>query len=145
MGVIKLMAVNNTTIIDDALLVNIANAIRAKTGKSDMMTPAQMVAEIGTIGKLTPFTFSWDYPIRDITVSAVYASQYSAYGDNLYYLALGALQITLSEITSHDNLVGWLEYLPDGGSAEVLVLSGLLTNAEKQAIEGKGYTLVEGT
>lgn len=139
------MAVNDTTIIDETLLVNIADAIRAKTGKTDTMTPAEMVTEIVTIGKLNPFAFSWNYPIRDLAVAAAYASQYSTYGDNLYYLALGAQQITLSEITSRDNLLGWIAYLPDGGSAEVLVLSGLLMSAEKQAIEEKGYTIVEGT
>lgn len=137
------MAVNGKTIIDESTLLTIANAIRAKTGKTDTMTPAEMVVEIGTIGKLQPFGWSWNYAISNISIGADYVDQSETYGDNLFYLALGASKITLTNITTASNLVNWIGHLPDGGTAVVLVNSGLLTDDEKSAITAKGYTIEE--
>ena len=38
-----------TKLIQESTLTNIANAIRAKTGKVDTMTPPEMPSEIGSI------------------------------------------------------------------------------------------------
>lgn len=139
------MAVNGQTIINESILTTIADSIRAKTGDTTLMSPEEMVTQIGKIGKATPFEWSWNHPIKNLSVGADYVDDVATYGDTFIYLSKGAETLTMTNITVADNLVKWLDLLPEGGDAEILVLAGLLSDDYKTALQEKGYTVVEGT
>lgn len=139
------MAVNGQTIINESTLTTIADSIRKKTGESALMSPDEMVTQIEKIGKVKPFEWSWKHPIKNISVGADYVNDVTTYGDTLIYLSKGAETLTMTNITVADTLVKWLDLLPEGGDAEILVLAGLLSDDYKTALQEKGYTVVEGT
>lgn len=138
------MALNGQTIIDETTLTGIGDAIRSKTGGTALLTLDQMIEEIGKMGAPSPYSWGWLYSISNITISSGYADQSEVYGNNLLYFGLGAEVITLTNLTTADDLKAWCNYLPEGGTANVYVLEGLLSEEEKAAITGKGYTVVEG-
>lgn len=135
------MAVNGQTIIDETTLTALGNAIRAKTGGTALMTPAEMVEAINDYKGAFPW--SWGTAISNIVIAADYSSAYTQYGSSLQYIALGASCITFINLTVHDDVIGWLDYLPDGGNAQLRVLASVgITDEEAAAVTAKGYSFI---
>ena len=138
-----------TTIIDESKLTEIGNAIREKTGGTSLLTPAEMVAEIGTISTATPAP--WTGAQSTITFGVIkvaydYRNDWEKYGDSVMYIA-GALsasdKIDMSSLSSVEMVIGWTDKLVSGVCTLVISSSVLsqMTDEQKNAITAKGFTL----
>jgi hypothetical protein len=125
------------TVIDETTLTSLGNAIREKTGKTDLIGPTSMPSEIDGIVVASPY--EWQASIiliiyDDYTVSGPVLRMY---GKTLSYV--------YCRCTTVDSLVGYTDYLPSGGTATLnckTTVYEALTDSQKSAITGKGYTLI---
>ena len=128
------------TVINETTLTSMADAIRGKTGKTELIAPLNMPDEIINIPS-SPI-YSW-VSKSGLVISAENEAAFATSGSVLATYGK-AIQYVNMYCTAVENFVGWSSYLPDGGNAVIYCTSALyamLSDEQKSAIENKGYTI----
>lgn len=125
------------TVIDEATLTSLGNAIREKTGKSDLIGPTSMPSEIAGIVVASPY----EWKANNIFI--IY-DDYTVSGPVLRMYGKTAV-VVYCYCTTVDIFVNYTDYLPTGGTATLFCKKTVyeaLTDSQKSAITGKGYDII---